>query len=498
MGSVEAAAEPVGDGTTRIVALKRILRAGANDAPRVEMFLREARLTTLLEHPNVIRSLAYGETDGELFLAMEYVAGEPLSHVLAAAAEGADRERCLPLAVIAHILAESCEGLHAAHELRGPDGEPLGVVHRDISPQNVMVGYDGSVKLLDFGVAKIDLLDCVARTKTGEVKGKTAYMSPEQAMGDAIDRRSDLYSMGAVLFECVTGRRMWGAGTDLDVLRKLALEEPPRLLDVAPDAPPELAALVARLVERDRTKRPETARELAIALRAFAGTAGLEAGVDAAALRGTMSRLFPGEAERREAAIAGAIASGKRAESSLSSVDAARGPGESGPVFVTHHGPVTPQGRSHPGRVASIAAVAAATLLSAALGFTLFHRAPTAAHETHASTSPSSESTPAAPLAPAPASSTRPSQTAVAAADPTSTPAADTERTPPIAVQTHRPPTVLRRGLVPRHVVLAQPQPAQSGPASQSSTAGVAATPSSPSAPPAPAPAPPDVDPTPF
>src|ERR1039458_6110812 len=94
MGSVEAAAEPVGDGTTRVVALKRILRAGGNDAPRVEMFLREARLTTLLEHPNVIRSLAYGETDGELFLAMEYVAGEPLSHVLTAAAEGADRERC--------------------------------------------------------------------------------------------------------------------------------------------------------------------------------------------------------------------------------------------------------------------------------------------------------------------------------------------------------------------------------------------------------------------
>ncbi len=209
MGSVEAVAEEMSDGTTRVVALKRLLRTTGTEAARLEMFLREARLTTLLEHPNVIRSFEYGESAGEVFLAMEYVAGEPLSRLLAVAAE---RHEGLPLPVIAYILAEACEGLHAAHELRGANGESLGVVHRDVSPHNVMVGYDGSVKLLDFGVAKIDLIDCVARTKTGEVKGKTAYMSPEQAMGEPLDRRSDLYSMGAVLFECVAGRRMWVRG----------------------------------------------------------------------------------------------------------------------------------------------------------------------------------------------------------------------------------------------------------------------------------------------
>jgi serine/threonine-protein kinase len=495
MGSVEAAAEPLGDGSCRVVALKRILRAGGNDAPRVEMFLREARLTTLLEHPNVIRSLAYGETDGELFLAMEYVAGEPLSHVLSAAAASPERSASLPYAIIAYILAEACEGLHAAHELRGPDGELLGVVHRDISPQNVMVGYDGSVKLLDFGVAKIDLLDCVARTKTGEVKGKTAYMSPEQAMGDPIDRRSDLYSVGAVLFECVAGRRLWGAGTDLDVLRKLALEEPPRLTDVVPDAPPALAALVARLVERDRAKRPETAHDVAVQLRAFATTAGLEArleaGVDAAALRGTMSRLFPGEAERREAAIAGALVS--------PSLDAARGPGESGPVFVTHHGPM-PAARRPSGRLMSLASVLAATVLSSALGFTLFHRGPSASRDAPLAASASPEPTGAAPGTGAPRAASSNEPASVAAADPARWAAGDPATSP--AIQTHRPPTLIRRTLAPRHVVLAQPAAGSAAAEAGSAPApnpAIAPAPSATALPPhPPAPTPPDVDPTPF
>jgi hypothetical protein len=496
MGSVEAAAETLADGTTRVVALKRILRAGGNDAPRVEMFLREARLTTLLEHPNVIRSLAYGETDGELFLAMEYVAGEPLSRVLSAAAEGKDEGRLLPLGVLAYILAESCEGLHAAHELCGPDGELLGVVHRDISPQNVMVGYDGTVKLLDFGVAKIDLLDCVARTKTGEVKGKTAYMSPEQAMGDAIDRRSDLYSMGAVLFECVTGRRMWGAGTDLDVLRKLALEEPPGLLDVAPDAPPALAALVARLVERDRTKRPETARELALALRQFATEPSPLTGVDAAAVRAAMSRLFPGEAGRREAALASALASGKRGESTVASLDAVGGPGESGPVFVTHHGPVAPRGRLHASRLTSIVSVTGATLLSGALGFALFHHAPSAAHEARPTTTSSADGTPASPAAPHAAAASGSSPEAASSSDGAKGRPSDPDHAAPIAVQARRPPT-LRRTPAPHHVVLAQPTSSSAG-ASAAAAPGSPPAPAAPAAPPAPATAPPDVDPTPF
>ena len=296
------------------------------------MFLREARLTTLLDHPNVVRALSYGECSGELFLAMEYIAGEPLSRLVAVTA---DRYERLPPPVVAYILAEACEGLHAAHELRDADGEPLNVVHRDVSPHNVMIGFDGSVKLLDFGVAKIEALESAGRTKTGEVKGKTAYMSPEQAMGESIDRRSDLYSMGAVLFECLTGRRMWGLGTDLEVLRRLALDEPPSLLGAAADAPAELARLHGRLIERDRAMRPATAREVATELRAYIASSGMK--VDRETLAATMAKLFKDERQRREGAIQRALA----ATPAKSTEDGGATANESGPVFATDGGVVS-------------------------------------------------------------------------------------------------------------------------------------------------------------
>ncbi len=247
----------------RVVALKRLLPDAARDSRRVEMFLREARLAAMLDHPNVVRAYDYGEVDGELFLAMEYVEGQALSRVLRALAE-AKADLGAPLT--AHVLAEVCDGLHAAHELRDEAGQPLLLVHRDVSPQNVMLGYDGHVRLLDFGVAKIE---AESVTKTGEVKGKTAYMSPEQAMGDAIDRRSDLFGVGAVLFECLALRRMWGDGTDMDVIRKLALEKPPQLEAAVPGAPAALCALYTQLVSRDAKDRPATAKDVAEALRAL-------------------------------------------------------------------------------------------------------------------------------------------------------------------------------------------------------------------------------------
>jgi len=171
----------------------------------------------------------------------------------------------------------------------------------------VMVAYEGHVKLLDFGVVKIEELGAkgAALTRTGEVKGKTAYMSPEQAMGEPLDRRSDLYSLGAMLFECVAGRRMWGDGTDFEVLRKLALEEPPPLASVAPDAPPALCDLQRRLVARDREERPATARAVGEELRKFIGASG-GTEPDARVLRGLMQRLFDKEiGRRREALIQG-------------------------------------------------------------------------------------------------------------------------------------------------------------------------------------------------
>ena len=266
MGTVEAALE-VGDadadraGYQRVVALKRLLPDSARDTRRVEMFMREARLAAMLDHPNVVRAFDYGEIDGELFLALEYIEGQPLSRVLRALAEA---KGTLDVTLAAHVLAEVCEGLHAAHELKDEAGQPLALVHRDVSPQNVMLSYDGHVRLLDFGVAKIE---AESVTKTGEVKGKTAYMSPEQAMGDDIDRRSDLFGVGAVLYECLTLQRMWGDGTDMDVIRKLALERPPRLEDALPGAPTDLYALYTRLVGREAQDRPASAHDVAVALR---------------------------------------------------------------------------------------------------------------------------------------------------------------------------------------------------------------------------------------
>jgi serine/threonine protein kinase len=298
MGTVEVALERREEGLERIVALKRLLPEASSDARRKEMFLREARLAALLAHPNVVHVYAFGELHGELFMAMEYLEGEPLSHVLRAAQE---RNGALHPALVAFILAQVCDGLHAAHELRddGGRGQPLNVVHRDVSPHNVMIAYDGQVKLLDFGVAKFEAAGHESRT--GEVKGKMAYMSPEQALGEGLDRRSDLFSVGAVLFECLTGERMWGAGTDLEVMRRLALEDPPGLGEVMQNAPPGLVELHKRLVARELAQRPATAHDIAEALRAFAASALPTPTTDS--VRALMQDLFGAQATQRRAIL---------------------------------------------------------------------------------------------------------------------------------------------------------------------------------------------------
>ena len=299
MGPVEVALERGQGDFERIVALKRMLPETSRDARHKEMFLREAQLAALLAHPNVVHAFSFGELHGELFLAMEYVEGEPLSRVLTVSRE---KEGGLVPELAAHVLAEICDGLHAAHELRDASGNALNVVHRDVSPHNVMVAYEGHVKLLDFGVAKFDTGG--AHTRTGEVKGRMGYMSPEQALGEPLDRRSDLFSIGAVLYECLSGRRMWGDGTDLEIMRKLALEEPPTL-DGHPNAPPALVDLHRRLVLRTPSERPATARAVAEELRAYVAKTGTRP--DVRVVRAVMTRLFAVEAARQREALTVAL-----------------------------------------------------------------------------------------------------------------------------------------------------------------------------------------------
>lgn len=299
MGIVEVALEKGEDGFERVCALKRLLPEGARDKRHTDMFLREARLAALLSHPNVVHGFAFGEANGELFLAMEYVEGEPLSRVLARLRE---KKELLSPALAAFLVAEICEGLHAVHELADENGTSLSVVHRDVSPHNVMIAYAGGLKLLDFGVAKIEAEPGL--TRTGEVKGKTAYMSPEQAMGEAsLDRRSDLYSVGAVLFECVSGRKMW-EGTEMEVLRHLALDEPPALESVRADVSNELRALCKRLVAKKPEDRPSSAAEVARVLHAFAEEQGCDGPSEIGAL---MHRLFAEDEARRKAELEKAL-----------------------------------------------------------------------------------------------------------------------------------------------------------------------------------------------
>jgi serine/threonine protein kinase len=253
-------------GQARVLAVKRLLPMVASSDEARTMFLDEARLASLVDHPNVVRIFAHGQQD-EPFIAMELVLGETLASLIGRAA--ARQQPPFEPRLALHVCAEVCDALHAAHELRHPDtGAPLELVHRDVSPQNVLIGFDGDVRLTDFGIAKA--LGYGARTRTGDVKGKVPYMSPEQAVGDPVDRRSDMFALGAVLFECLSGRRMLGEGNEIDMLRKLAMESFPDLREAWGDAPERARELFARLVHRDPAGRLAPASELAEGLRAIA------------------------------------------------------------------------------------------------------------------------------------------------------------------------------------------------------------------------------------
>jgi eukaryotic-like serine/threonine-protein kinase len=244
-------------GFERLVVIKRILPHLAGDRRFVDMFLDEARTVARIHHPNVVPVHELGSDGDELFLVMEYLQGESVAGVLRRL-----RARDEPLEpwLALHIAAEACRGLHAAHELCDPDGVPLEVVHRDVSPQNIFVTYGGNVVVLDFGVARV--ADQQGRTEAGQVKGKTAYMSPEQCLARTLDRRSDVFSMGAVLFEMLTGTALFRRDADHATFKAICEEPIPRPSETRPGLPEDVDRVVARALGRQRGDRYATAAEM--------------------------------------------------------------------------------------------------------------------------------------------------------------------------------------------------------------------------------------------
>ncbi len=249
-------------GFHKLVAVKTLL-AAPDEAGRFEgMLLEEARIASLIHHANVVHTIELGEDDGALYLVMEWVDGEPLSHVLNKAQERGG----IPLGVAANLISQLLRGLHAAHELCDDTGALLGVVHRDVSPHNVLVTYSGIAKLLDFGIAKATKKSS-GQTVTGEVKGKFAYMAPEQVLGAAMDRRTDLFAAGIMLYTMTVGRHPFKHHNDAGVLHGITSESPaPPPSRFKPDYPPALEAVVMRAIEKDIEKRFATAEEMRHAL----------------------------------------------------------------------------------------------------------------------------------------------------------------------------------------------------------------------------------------
>jgi serine/threonine protein kinase len=274
------------EGFEKLVVLKRILPQHHANQSFVNMFLNEARLAATLHHPNIAQVYDIGVEDGDYFFAMEYVHGEDLMHI-----STASNEQGVPMSMDAALTLATglCAGLHYAHEKAGPEGKPLGIVHRDVSSSNVIVSYDGAVKLVDFGIAR-----AASRpgTTQGGLKGKIAYMSPEQCTSKAIiDRRSDIFSVGTLLYELTTGQLPFTGETEYQVLNQIVNDNAPPPSRLVPEYPGALEKIVMRALARDPAQRYPNALTLQGALEDFAHENRLR--VSPLVLGRLMGTLFP-------------------------------------------------------------------------------------------------------------------------------------------------------------------------------------------------------------
>ena len=248
-------------GFNKLAVIKRLRQALAEESAFRTMFLDEARLAARLSHPNIVHTYEVGEQNGVYFIAMEYLEGQSLNKVLK---EALRRKEIIEPEIGARVIADALGGLAYAHGLGDYDGRPLGIIHRDISPHNIFVTYDGHTKLVDFGIAKAALSS--TETEVGVLKGKVAYMSPEQAMGGRIDQRADVFAMGIVLWELLARQRLMTGESAANTLHKLMNEPIPRLSAALPDVDPALEIIVTKALEKDPQHRWQTATEMRGAL----------------------------------------------------------------------------------------------------------------------------------------------------------------------------------------------------------------------------------------
>jgi serine/threonine-protein kinase len=300
MGNVYLAVAQGPGGFHKLLAVKELRSEFADDDTYVAMFLEEARLAARLTHPNIVQTNEVGSDEGRHYMVMEYLEGRSLYRL----ARRRGRERGLPVGAHLRVIADTLLGLHYAHELRGFDGEPAGIVHRDVSPLNVLVTFDGQAKVLDFGIAKA--ADSALETQAGVLKGRIAYMAPEQALSANVDRRADVYSAGVMIWEAAAGRRLWPEMSDVEILTRTLGEGAPRLRSARPDAPVDLDALCARAMAKDPNDRYPTAAALLADLNQH-----LWRRHDAMSMREigeSISRTFEAERQQLNAVIEEALA----------------------------------------------------------------------------------------------------------------------------------------------------------------------------------------------
>jgi serine/threonine protein kinase len=378
-------------GFRKLVAVKTIL-PGVADGERLEqMLLEEATLASGIHHPNVVDTLELGEQDGVLFMALEWVDGEPLTLVM----HEAQKIGGLPLPLAVNLIMQACKGLHAAHELTDDSGAPLGVVHRDISPHNILVTYTGIAKVVDFGIAKATQRSSDL-TEAGEVKGKLAYMAPEQVRGRPVDRRADVFALGTLLYTITTGHHPWKGEHPGETTERLISDRPATppsaLRDDYPDA---LELAVLKALEKDPDKRFPTAASMLAALE-DALPSSLESNAEARIAEFMKALIGPRGLERRKQirlagelldqrrALTGITLTGSSGSTSAVAVDASGSVSRMSAVGATGSTDATPSLRIARRRFDKFVWVGVAAAFAGCLGFAA--RRTTIGHESsHAS-----------------------------------------------------------------------------------------------------------------